>query len=63
ANPFGELPVTPIMASGSNAGIITVNGLTSVPEPGSAVFGGLLLAGVFAWQRRRRLSGTPAAKQ
>jgi len=63
ANPVGELPVFPVMASGSNAGIITVNGLSSVPEPGSAVVGGLLLAGVFAWQRRRRLSGTPAAKQ
>lgn len=63
ANPFGELPVFPVMASGSNAGIITVNGLTSVPEPGSAVFGGIVLAGVFAWQRRRRLSGAPGAKQ
>lgn len=63
ANPFGELPVFPVMASGRNAGIITVNGLTSVPEPGSAVLGGLLLVGVFAWQRRRRMSGPTATKQ
>ncbi|MFN5053777.1 MAG: hypothetical protein ACK5L2_19185 [Planctomyces sp.] len=63
ANPFGELPVFPVMASGSNAGIITVNGLTSVPEPGSAVFGALLLFAAAAWQRRRRLSETPAAHQ
>lgn len=59
----GAMTVTPVMARGSNAGIITVNGLSSVPEPGSAVFGGLLLAGVAARRRRRRLSGTPAAKQ
>lgn len=55
ADPVGEVPVYPIMATGSNAGVFTVNGAgATVPEPGTAVVGGLLLAGVLAWRRRSR---------
>ena len=55
ANPVGEVPAYPVMDTGSNAGFFTVNGGGSpVPEPGTAVVGGLLLAGVVTWRRLRR---------
>lgn len=54
ANPVGEVPAYPVMDTGSNAGIFTVNGGggSPVPEPGTAVVGGLLLTGVVYWRRR-----------
>lgn len=52
ANPVGEVPVYPVMATGSNAGVFTVNGgAAAVPEPGAAWIGGLLLTGVVYWRR------------
>lgn len=58
ANPVGEVPVVPTIATGSNAGLITVTGgggggFAAVPEPGTAIIGGLLFAGVVIWRRRR----------
>lgn len=52
-DPFGEVPEVPVMATGSNAGVFTVNGgAAAVPEPGVAWIGGLLLTGVVYWRRR-----------
>ena len=56
SNSPGELPEYPVMDTGTNSGLITVNGggggSSSVPEPGTAVFGGVLLTGVALWRRR-----------
>ncbi len=60
SNAPGELPEFPVMDTGTNSGLITVNGggggggggSSSVPEPGTAVFGGVLLTGVALWRRR-----------
>ena len=53
SDPFGEVPVVPVMATGIYAGVFTVNGgAAAVPEPGAAWIGGLLLTGVVYWRRR-----------
>lgn len=53
ADPVGEVPEIPVMATGGNAGVFTVNGgAAAVPEPGAAWIGGLLLTGVVYWRRR-----------
>ncbi|RLS75361.1 MAG: PEP-CTERM sorting domain-containing protein, partial [Planctomycetota bacterium] len=60
-DPDGELPVMNtgpnpglFMDTGPNSGLFTVNGgVAAVPEPSSALLGGLLLAGAAIRSRRR----------
>lgn len=52
-DPSGELPEYPVMDTGTNSGIFTVNGGATVPEPSTALLGGLLLAGAVIRSRRR----------
>jgi hypothetical protein len=53
-DPLGELPDIPVMNTGINSGLFTVNGgVAAVPEPSSALLGGLLLAGSVIRSRRR----------
>jgi len=53
-NPNGELPEFPVMDTGINSGLFTVNsGVAAVPEPSSALLCGLLLAGSVIRSRRR----------
>jgi hypothetical protein len=53
-DPPGELPAFPVMNTGINSGLFTVNGgVAAVPEPSSALLGGLLLAGSVIRSRRR----------
>ena len=65
-DPLGELPVMNtgpnpglFMNTGTNSGLFTVNGgSTAVPEPSSALLGGLLLAGSVIRSRRRARKST-----
>ena len=58
-NSPGELPEFPVMDTGTNSGLFTVNGgVAAVPEPSSALLGGLLLAGSVIRSRRRARKST-----
>ena len=59
SNSPGELPEFPVMDTGSNSGLFTVNGgVAAVPEPSSALLCGLLLAGSVIRSRRRARKST-----
>ena len=58
-NSPGELPEFPVMDTGTNSGLFTVNGgVAAVPEPSSALLCGLLLAGSVIRSRRRARKST-----